>query len=133
MTALVAVLCLVRQGAPTETVAEREKRFAQLSERVGQTYDDWFRAAGKIKTGKPVSDEQAYILANAYFTRFVSGCGCIALPSLRHSEWVFDSRVGAGGSPGPAIYVERATGFTRSPKRPTVKDPKIYLESLRGL
>lgn len=108
-----------------------EKRAWYYDGLMGETYDDTYRIAAKIKPGKPVGEFEAYVLCSAYFFAYINGCGGANLPKLRGDKWIADSVVGYAGSRGPKIIVDSKTGVTYSPGREIVKDPKVYARFMR--
>ncbi len=95
--------------------------------KVGGTYDATWRAASRLKAGRPVDDLQAELLAAAYFYKRISGCGGPGRGVDRGTYWRFESRVGIGAALGPEIRVDKTSGTTSSKGLPTVKDPRSYL------
>jgi hypothetical protein len=110
---------------------EAQKRAWYYDGLMGETYNDTYRVAAKIKPGKPVGEFEAYVLCSAYFFAYINGCGGAELPKLRGDKWIADSVVGYAGSRGPKITVDRKTAVTYSPGRETVKDPKVYLKFIK--
>ena len=108
-----------------------EKRAWHYDGLLGETYDDTWRVAARIKPGKPVNEFQAYVLVSAYFYAYINGCGGANLPKLHGEKWIADSVVGIAGSQGPKIIVDAKTGVTYSPGHEIVKDPKVYRKFIR--
>jgi hypothetical protein len=98
---------------------------------MGETYDDTYRIAARIKPGKPVGEFEAYVLCSAYFFAYISLCGGAELPKLRGDKWIAESVVGIPGSRGPKIIIDRKTGVTYSRGHEIVKDPKVYRKFIR--
>ena len=122
---------LVAPGHAQESPSDRESRFARLRESIGHTYDDTWRTASRLKLDHPVTDEQAWILADAYFSGYISGCGMVKLPIDRRDYWSFDTLVGIGAQKGPEIRVDKRTGTTSSKGRVKIADPAIYKRFLQ--
>lgn len=79
-----------------------------------------------LKPNRPADKATAILLARAYFEYHLGGCGGESEPVEKGGRWVFSTKVGAGGRPGPFIVVDKRTGTTSAKGLPTVKDPSAY-------
>jgi hypothetical protein len=137
---LIAIASATVFGTTQETQSQREARFEKVERSLGSTYDGTWKAAAKICPGR-MNDEQAFVLAKAFFYAYVSGCGAVKLPGDGGKTWNFETLVGFTARPGLRIFVDKATGKTwtdskvqvfngkrlvdRIPK--PVENPRIYL------
>jgi hypothetical protein len=79
-----------------------------------------------------VTSHQATEIADAYFLKYISGCGGILDPTLKNSQWLFPYEVGFAAVPGNhPIVVSASTGAVRTSGFPTVSDPIPLLKSVR--
>jgi len=111
-----------------ETEKQRTVRFLKFEATIRPTYGGTWKAAGHLKFKEKVSDEKAWLLAKAYFYRFISGCGYVELPLDKGDKWLFNTAFGDLGSPGPKIWVDKKSGDTWSPGKMRVIDRRIYLK-----
>lgn len=72
------------------------------------------------------------LLARAYFDYHLGGCGSEALPVDKDTHWLFATRVGYSGAPGPDILVDKRTGATSAHGLPTVANPGTYYRQARA-
>ena len=126
VTLLVWFFLIMAAGA--ETPKQRTERFLKFGATLGSTYSGTYKAAGNLKFIDRVSDEQAWLLARAYFYDFISLCGGVDLPLDKGQKWLFTTAVGIGGRPGPKIWVDKKSGDTWSPGKVRVTDRRIYLK-----
>lgn len=61
-----------------------------------------------------VSQEEARVIASAYFNNVVSGCGSISEIRDDGEFWRVSTLVGRGAQPGEDIFVEKVSGKTTS-------------------
>src|SRR5829696_2314911 len=128
LLSLVTVLCGCATAAERNAAAQRE---AACNAQLGGTYNDTYRAAGRIDPRKGMGECEANVLASAYFFAYISLCGGTSFPKDHGYAWVTVTAVGYGGAPGPPVTVKKRTGVTYSPGGPIVTDPKVYLKFIR--
>jgi hypothetical protein len=122
-------LLALGQGVTPPTAAE--VRRAAFWKSVGDTSQERFLAASKLKPGRPVDDLQASLLADVYFSANLGGCGGSEIPESKGAYWIFHTRVGYGGTPGPDIRVAKASGATSCKGYKTITDPRVYAKWAR--
>ena len=129
---LVGAIVLSAFGS-AQTILKDPKAERRLAfwKSIGNTKNAKWRAAAKLKAGRPVNDLQASLLATAYFDAYISGCGSSGMPEDKGSYWLFRSRRGYDGTPGPKIRVDKRTGATSSEGRITVRDLSSYSKFVR--
>ncbi|CAN5509205.1 hypothetical protein BH11ARM2_BH11ARM2_12630 [soil metagenome] len=89
-------------------------------------YEQTWQTASRLRLSNPVTQNQADLLARAYFYAHISGCCGSQTPKDMGAYWLVPTRQGIGASLGPSIRIEKRTGVTSSVGYPTVKDPKSY-------
>jgi len=110
-----------------------DRRLAEYHARIGTTYNDWYRVAAQVDTRKPIGEFEAYVLASAYFSAHINGCGGAELPKDRGDVWIAESVEGYAGVLGPRVIVEKRGGATYSSGRTRVTDPKIYRKFIQKI
>jgi hypothetical protein len=89
--------------------------------------------AARVDIRKPIGEFEAYVLASAYFSAYVNGCGGAELPKDRGDVWIAESVEGPAGMPGPRVLVHKQSGVTYSPGRRRVINPKEYLKFIKKI
>ena len=77
---------------------------------IAGTYEDDFIALQKVDTADGINQEEAYVIAKAFFWSKISGCGFPIKPIKEGGFWVSKTRVGYAGVPGDPIYINEKTG-----------------------
>ena len=98
-------------GSSSTTLDEAERRMQNEIKTVDLSYG--------------VSEEEARVIASAYFGNYVSGCGSIFEVKDQGEYWAVSTLVGFGAEPGEDIFVDKTSGRTTSkgfpdfsPKKP---------------
>jgi hypothetical protein len=115
---------------PAKAIAEREKRYQEYGKRLGNTFDDTWRAAAKIDPRKGIGEYEALALSSAYFFAYINLCDGVNTVTDKGDKWIADTAVGYAGSNGPKIIVEKKTGLTYARGNEKVTNPKVYLKFL---
>jgi hypothetical protein len=113
-----------------KAIVAREKRYQEYGKRLGDAFDDTWRAAAKIDTRKGIGEYEALALSSAYFFAYISLCGGVNTVTDKGDKWIADTAAGYAGSNGPKIIVEKKTGFTYARGHEKVANPKVYLKFL---
>lgn len=78
----------------------------------------------KIKLADGIDKKEAYILADAYFGAYISGCGFASQdPIDQGNKWEIKTFFGYAAQPYDSIFIDKATGTITCTKGPTIKAP----------
>ncbi len=87
-----------------------------------------------IRVEDGVSQEEAAILAQAYFVNFVSGCGSAAFPDDRGDSWAFQARKGLAGVVAGEVFIDKKNGTISFAGNPTIQAPvNIFVKKQKEL
>ena len=64
----------------------------------------------QVVASNGIDQAEAYIIAEAYFVYYISGCGYPAEPESADKNWVSKTQIGIVGKPGPPILINKETG-----------------------
>jgi hypothetical protein len=99
LVSLLPITALVAQEGSEPTPSRRHDPIAIME-----------RAYQLIELVDGVDEGEARVLASAYLSAFVSGCGGPATPADNGTFWLIATQIGRGATPGPDVLVDRVTG-----------------------
>ena len=102
---------------------------------VAGTYDDDFKALSKVDASDGINEEEAHVIAEAFFLSKISGCGYPEKPVREGGFWVSKTRIGYAGQLGDSIFIEVGTGTITwgNKNNPTTLDELRKLKSKTSL
>jgi hypothetical protein len=78
-------------------------------------------AYSKVTIADGIDEDEAQLLASAYFTTHIGGCGATTTIVDQGDKWEIKTVFGYAGTAYESIYVQKSTGIITCKKGPTIK------------
>ncbi len=86
-------------------------------------------AYAKVRLDDGINQDEAKILADAYFSALISGCGATGRVFDQGDRWEIETKFGIAATPCDPIHVHKETGTITCNRAKTVKAPGRILEN----
>lgn len=77
-------------------------------------------AYSKVIVKDGIARSEALLLADRYFTSYISGCGAAAVIVDRGDKWEVETVIGVAAAPYESIFIQKTTGVISCKKGPVV-------------
>ena len=85
-------------------------------------------AYSKITIEDGIDQLEATVLADAYFTSYISGCGATGPVIDQGDKWEVKTAFGYAATPYESIFIQKASGIITCKKGPMVTPPSRKFE-----
>ena len=86
-------------------------------------------AYSKVTVEDGIDHLEAKVLADAYFSSHISGCGATGLVIDQGDKWEVKTVFGYAATPYESIFIQKATGIITCKKGPKITPPSQELEA----